>query len=84
MRSLIVAAIFCLLAAPAFACILESDCKPGFACVDGDCRGNPAGDAADPAPAKRTTAKSCEYDSDCKEGASCVRGSGLQGVCLGR
>ncbi len=86
MRSLIAASILCFISGPALACVFDTDCKPGTSCVDGVCTHvlNSDDDTDNSAPAKPATSKSCEYDSDCKEGARCIRGSGLQGVCIGR
>jgi hypothetical protein len=84
MRSLIVVSILCLSSTPAFACVFDTDCKPGHMCMDGACTADlPSGDENDNVPMKRTTGKSCEYDSDCSQGSRCIRGSGLQGVCIG-
>jgi hypothetical protein len=78
----------CLTSNPAFACVFHTDCKPGTTCVDGQCIGEPAGDADDSGDAhdKRATGKTwktCAYDSDCSQGSRCIKGSGLEGVCLG-
>ena len=84
MRSLIVVIIFCLTSTPAFACVFDTECKPGIACVDGACgRDLLSGDGDDNAPVKRSTGKSCHYDDDCSPGSRCIKGSGPDGVCLG-
>ena len=84
MRSLIIVTILCLTSSPAFACVFDTDCKPGIACVDGACSRDPLsdGDLGD-APVKRSTKKSCIYDDDCSPGSRCIKGTGLEGVCIG-
>ena len=87
MRSLIVVTILCLTSTPAFACVFHTDCKPGVMCVNGVCSGIEmnSGDAQNNVPKERANgAKSCVYDSDCSEGSHCIKGSGFEGVCLGR
>jgi hypothetical protein len=89
MRSLIVITIVCLTSTPAFACVFDTDCKPGSTCVDSVCSDElrkdqgelPSGDAN--VPMKRRTSKTCEDDSDCSQGSRCIKGSGLEGVCIG-
>jgi hypothetical protein len=96
MRSLIVVTILCLTSTPAFACVFNTDCKPGSTCLDGVCSdelrsGNdhddlPSGNAHDNVPMKGATGKTwktCHYDSDCSQGYSCIKGSGFEGVCIG-
>jgi hypothetical protein len=89
MRRLIVVGILCLTSTPAFACVLAAECnnKPGTMCVDGECIGETASDAADSGeahgPMKRATGKTCFTDSDCSQGSHCIKGSGFQGVCIG-
>ena len=88
MRNLIVVIILCLTSTPAFACVFDTDCKRGGSvCVDGVCKGDlPSGNGDDnvPAPAKRARGKTCEDDSDCRPGSGCIKGSGIEGVCIGR
>ncbi len=84
MRSLIAVALLCLASTPAFACVFDTDCKPGTSCRDGVCdRDLNSDDGGDNAPVKRATGKTCDYDSDCGSGARCIRGSSLEGVCIG-
>jgi hypothetical protein len=87
MRSLIIATILCLCSAPVFACMYDTDCKTGNICISGTC--TPVHSTDDdndaPAPAKRVTkGKTCYDDGDCDPGSACIKGSGLEGVCLGR
>jgi hypothetical protein len=89
MRSLIIATILCLCSAPAFACMYDTDCETHNICISGTC--TPAhssdddNDAHNNAPAKRATkGKTCNYDGDCNPGSACIKGSGPEGVCLGR
>ena len=87
MRSLILVTILCLTSTPAFACVFDTDCKPGTMCVDGNCSrdllsGSDHNDAHDDVPVKR--GKTCGYDGDCDQGSRCIKGSGAEGVCLGR
>ena len=37
MRRLIVVTILCLISTPVFACVFDTDCKPGILCVRGEC-----------------------------------------------
>jgi len=37
MRSLTIVTILCLTSSPAFACVFDTECKPGTTCVDGSC-----------------------------------------------
>jgi hypothetical protein len=86
MRWLIVVTILCLTSAPAFACVFDTDCKPGVMCVNGACNAieMKSGDAQNNVPKKRVNgAKYCVYDSDCSEGSRCIKGSGFEGVCIG-
>jgi hypothetical protein len=86
MRWLIVVTILCLTSAPAFACVFDTDCKPGVMCVNGACNAIEmnSGDAQNNVPKKRVNgAKYCVYDSDCSEGSRCIKGSGFEGVCIG-
>jgi hypothetical protein len=85
MRSLILVTTLCLAATPAFACVFDTDCKPGTICLDGLCTHALNSDTDDDnAPAKQpSTSKSCDYDSDCSPGSRCIKGSGIEGVCIG-
>jgi hypothetical protein len=84
MRSLIVVTILCLTSTPAFACVFDTDCKPGSKCLDGVCSGDLlSSNGNDNVPVKRATAKTCHYDSDCSPGSRCIKGSGIEGVCIG-
>jgi hypothetical protein len=86
MRRMIVVTILCLTSTPAFACVFDTDCKPGILCVRGECSSieSNSGDAQDSAPRERVNgAKYCQYDGDCSEGSRCIKGSGREGVCLG-
>jgi hypothetical protein len=85
MRRLIVVTILCLIATPAFACVFDTDCKPGTKCMDSVCSGVEVNtdDTDDNVPKKRATGKSCEDNSDCGQGSLCIKGSGLEGVCIG-
>jgi len=83
-RSLIIVTILCLTSTPAFACVFDTDCKPGIACVDGACsRDLLSDDGHDGAPVKRPTRKTCIYDDDCSPGSRCIKGTGIEGVCIG-
>ena len=84
MRSLIAVAILCLTSLPAFACVLDTECKPGTTCVDGSCSRDMLS-GSDDVPAKRSPSKgkTCDYDGDCDPGSRCFKGSGPEGVCLG-
>jgi hypothetical protein len=84
MRRLILVAIICLVSTPAFACVFDTDCKPGSTCLDGVCSGAlHSGDDNNNVPMKRATGKSCFDDSDCSQGSRCIKGSGTEGVCIG-
>lgn len=86
MRSLIAATILCLISTPVFACVFDTDCKPGVQCVRGECKSIElnSGDEGDNTPRERVKgAKYCQYDGDCDEGSRCIKGSGREGVCLG-
>jgi hypothetical protein len=86
MRSMIIVTIFCLISTPTFACVFDTDCKPGVQCVKGECKSIElnSGGEEDNAPRERVKgAKYCQYDSDCSEGSRCIKGSGREGVCLG-
>ena len=37
MRRMIVVTILCLISTPVFACVFDTDCKPGILCVRGEC-----------------------------------------------
>ena len=86
MRSLTLVTILCLTSTPAFACVFDTECKPGTTCVDGSCsRDLLSGAGDDDSPAKRSPSKgkTCGYDGDCDAGSRCIKGSGSEGVCLG-
>ena len=85
MRRMIVVAVLCLISTPAFACVFDTDCKPGILCVEGECNSIKTGDEEDSTPRDRVNgAKYCQYDGDCSEGSRCIKGSsGREGVCLG-
>jgi hypothetical protein len=85
MRNLVVVTILCLTSTPTFACVVDTDCKPGFACLDSTCGiEHRAGEADDDVPMKRAaTGKSCFDDGDCSQGSHCIKGSGPEGVCIG-
>jgi hypothetical protein len=84
-RSLIVVIILCLTSTAAFACVFDTDCKPGIMCVAGTCRDLLSDGDHDDAPVKRSPkGKTCGYDGDCSPGSRCIKGSGPEGVCLGR
>jgi hypothetical protein len=84
MRSLIVVTILCLTSTPAFACVFDTDCKPGSTCRDSMCSGDlPSDNDHDDVPVKRSTGKTCVYDDDCQPGSRCIKGSGIEGVCIG-
>ena len=68
MRSLIVVTILCLTSTSSFACVFDTDCKPGIMCVAGACRDLLSGSGDDNVPAKRPTGKTCGYDGDCSQG----------------
>jgi hypothetical protein len=83
-RSLIIVTILCFTSIPAFACVFDTDCKPGSECRDGACtRDLLSDDGHDDAPVKPPTSKTCIYDDDCSPGSSCIKGTGLKGVCIG-
>ena len=85
MRSLIIATMLCLCSAPAFACMYDTDCKTCTVCTSGICAHVYSSDGDNDAPAKRATkGKTCYGDGDCEEGSRCIRGTGPEGVCLGR
>jgi hypothetical protein len=87
MRVLVIVTVLCLISLPAFACVFDTDCKPGVHCVNGVCSALEmnSGDVKRSVPKERTKgAKYCVYDSDCSEGSRCIKGSLLEGVCLGR
>jgi hypothetical protein len=86
MRSLSLVTILCLASTPVFACVFDTECKPGTACVDGNCsRDMLSGSGDDDVSAKRSPSKgkACGYDGDCDPGSRCFKGSGPEGVCLG-
>ena len=86
MRSLTLVTILCLTSTPAFACVFDSECKPGTSCTDGVCdRDLLSGNGDDNVPVKRSRSKgkACGYDGDCDPGSRCIKGSGSEGVCLG-
>jgi hypothetical protein len=86
MRSLTLVTILCLTSTPAFACVFDSECKPGTSCTDGVCdRDLLSGNGDDNVPVKRSPSKgkACGYDGDCDPGSRCIKGSGSEGVCLG-
>ena len=86
MRSLTLVTILCLASTPAFACVFDSECKPGTSCTDGVCdRDLLSGNGDDNVPVKRSPSKgkACGYDGDCDPGSRCIKGSGSEGVCLG-
>jgi hypothetical protein len=83
MRSLIVVTILCLTSSPAFACVFDTECKPGTSCTDGVCDRDLLSDDGDKVPAKRATGKTCSYDADCAPGSICIKVSGSEGVCIG-
>ena len=85
MRSLIIATMLCLCSAPAFACMYDTDCETGNVCITGACTPVHSTNDDNDAPAKRVTkGKTCYGDGDCEEGSRCIRGTGPEGVCLGR
>ena len=85
MRRLIIATILCLCSAPAFACMYDTECEPHNTCISGSCIPAHSTDDDNDAPAKRVTkGKTCYDDGDCEEGSRCIRGTGPEGVCLGR
>ena len=86
MRCLTLVTILCLTSTPAFACVFDSECKPGTSCTDGVCdRDLLSGNGDDNVPVKRSPSKgkACGYDGDCDPGSRCIKGSGSEGVCLG-
>ena len=85
MRRMIIVAVLCLISPPAFACVFDTDCKPGILCVEGECNSIKTGDEDESTPRDRVNgAKYCQYDGDCSEGSRCIKGSsGREGVCLG-
>ena len=63
----------------------DTDCKTGTVCITGACIPVHSTDDHNDAPAKRVTkGKTCYDDGDCEEGSRCIRGTGPEGVCLGR
>jgi hypothetical protein len=85
-RSLVIVAILCLTSTAALACMYDTECEQGNICLDGTCvRAHPSSDDDD-APVKRSPlkGKTCGYDGDCDPGSRCIKGSGPEGVCLGR
>jgi hypothetical protein len=87
MRGLVIVGVLCLTSMPAFACVFDTDCNPGFSCRNGACSGIEmnSGDVKPSVPKERVKgAKYCTHDSDCSEGSRCIKGSLLEGVCLGR
>ena len=56
MRSLTLVTILCLTATPAFACVFDTECKPGTTCVDGSC-GRDLFSGSDDVPAKEARRK---------------------------
>ena len=86
MRGLILITILCLASTPAFACVFDTECKPGTSCTDGVCgRDLLSGSGDNDAPVKRSPpkGKTCGYDGDCDPGSRCIKGSGIEGVCIG-
>jgi hypothetical protein len=85
-RSLIVIAILCLTSTSALACMYDTECKPGNICLDGICARAHSTSDDDNVPVKRSPSKgkTCGYDGDCDPGSRCIKGSGPEGVCLGR
>ncbi len=78
----IIVTILCLTSTSAFACVFDTDCKPGIKCVDGACSRDLLSDDGD-APVKRPTTKTCMDDNDCSPGSRCIKGTGFEGVCIG-
>jgi hypothetical protein len=67
MRSLILVTILCLTSTPAFACVFDTECKPGTTCVDGTCsRDLLSGSGDDDVQVRRSPpkGKTCSYDGD--------------------
>ena len=83
MRSLIVVTILCLTSTPAFACVFDTDCKPGTECHDGACSSFMSTDDDNNVPSKPANGKTCYYDSECREGSRCIKGTGMAGICIG-
>jgi len=84
MRRLAILALLCLTSTSAFACVFDTDCKPGSLCRDGNCTGSLSGDGGNDTPvAKPSGNNSCIADGDCGAGFRCIKGSGPWGVCLG-
>jgi hypothetical protein len=86
-RGLILITILCLASTPAFACVFDTECKPGTSCTDGVCgRDLLSGSGDNDAPVKRSPSKgkTCGYDGDCDPGSRCIKGSGPEGVCIGQ
>jgi hypothetical protein len=85
MRTLILATILCLTSVPALACMRDEECERGNICIDGSCvRAHSTNDEDDAPEKSAPKMKSCDYDGDCDPGSRCIKGSGLEGVCLGR
>jgi len=84
-RSLVVVTILCLTSTSAFACMYDTECKPGNICLNGNCLRALSGSGDDDVPVKRVPpkGKTCGYDGDCDPGSRCIKGSGPDGVCLG-
>ena len=53
MRRIIVVTILCLISPPAFACVFDTDCKPGILCVEGECNSIKTGDEDESTPRDR-------------------------------
>jgi hypothetical protein len=86
MRRMVMVTVLCLTSTPAWACVFDTDCKPGVMCVNGNCNAIEmnSGDVKSSVPKERVKgAKYCVADSDCGAGSRCIKGSGLEGVCLG-
>ncbi len=82
-------------AAPSYACMFSTDCKPGSECVKpsgslyGYCVGGMfPGNSNDRRPARNPldiTGKqgnTCMFDTQCGPGGVCVTGSGIYGACM--
>jgi hypothetical protein len=86
MRGLILVSLLVPISTPAFACVFDTDCKPGVLCLRGECNSIELNSGNEPnnVPRERVKgAKYCQYDGDCSEGSRCIKGSGREGVCLG-
>ena len=84
MRSLILVTILYLTSTSAFACMYDTDCKTGSACLQGTCSRVYHSDNDDNnVPSKPANGKTCYYDSECREGSRCIKGTGVAGVCIG-